>query len=251
MSWKLRDGGYESYREPPYLRGIRGERGWNGAQDRLDALAQRSVIRVGVDLGQSMDYTALAVTQEVTGDVKPEFACRTIERLPLGTSYIEAADRVAHVMRELRRKSDAEKAAGRPGYRLECVVDRSGVGAAVVDLLRERDVRPLVEVVIVAGDTVTERDGDRVNMGKTFMVTRLQVLHEQHRLKVPSTDEAKLFADELRDYRVNTTPAGNHVFNARSGAHDDVIIAVALSTGTGQPGPPPVFYSARIVKGRW
>lgn len=225
---------------------------WGSVQDKLDALGRRTVIRIGVDLGQSMDFTAIAVTEQTESEGKPAFLCRAIERLPLGTPYTHVADRVAFIMSDLRNRSDAEEAGGKPGYRLECVVDRSGVGAAVMDLLRERGVRPLVEVVIVGGDTVTERDGNRISMGKVHLVTRMKILQEQRRLKLPPTEEARLFADELKDYRVDITQAGNQTFSARSGKHDDIIIAVALSTGTGlKSHAVPFVLAMRAVKSRW
>lgn len=253
MSWRSRDGGYESNREPDYLRGVRGERMRSPAQDKLDALSRRPVIRIGVDLGQSQDYSALAVTEQIERDGKPAFVVRTIERLPLGSTYAAAAERVAFILGELRRKSDADEADGRPGVRLECVIDRSGVGAAAVELFRERGVRPLVEVTIVGGDAVTERaDDGRIMMGKVHMITRMRVQHEQRRLDVPRSEMGRLFADELRDFRGDRTPAGNQTFSARSGAHDDVLIAAALSTGTGLPATNDEFILVtRNVKGRW
>src|SRR5208283_4392770 len=91
---------------------------------------------VGVDLGQSHDFTAIAVLEraEVMGEWDPvlfgrptfvKLRLRYLERPALGTSYPEIVDRVA----EVARSADL---AGR----CHLIVDATGVGRPVVDLLR-------------------------------------------------------------------------------------------------------------------
>ena len=80
------------------------------------------MIVVGVDLGQSRDFTAIAVCRRVSvGPTRWEVP--HLERLPLGTAYTEA---VYHVVRLLERPEL---------QRAYLAVDRTGVGAAVCDLL--------------------------------------------------------------------------------------------------------------------
>jgi hypothetical protein len=62
---------------------------------------------VGLDLGQSNDYTALAVLEDVEEkgqagriEAKPALHLRHLERYPLRTPYPEQADRVARLMRD-------------------------------------------------------------------------------------------------------------------------------------------------------
>src|SRR5262245_45762639 len=78
---------------------------------------------LGLDLGKSMDYTALSVL-EVHGDA-PEAAyhCRYLERFKLGVSYPHIVDRV----RELCRREPLLT------HKPRLAVDQTGVGAAVVD----------------------------------------------------------------------------------------------------------------------
>ena len=59
---------------------------------------------VGLDLGQSADYTALAVVQDVTeknqaGGTEKYLHLRHLERYPLRTLYPDIADAVADLMR--------------------------------------------------------------------------------------------------------------------------------------------------------
>ena len=92
---------------------------------------------VGVDLGEKQDYSAIAVVDRevIVGtrrhpatwelDKKTVYTVRYLERLALGTSYLDVADRVARLSRDIRMTNPCE-----------LVVDATGVGAPVVDLLR-------------------------------------------------------------------------------------------------------------------
>jgi hypothetical protein len=40
---------------------------------------------------------------------------------------------------------------------------------------------------------------------------------------------AEAFAQELREFRMTMTEAGNSTFNASSGQHDDLVLAVAIA----------------------
>jgi hypothetical protein len=66
---------------------------------------------VGLDLGQSADYTALAVLQSVKerddgGNFKTVLQLRHLQRYPLRTSYTTIADGVVDVMRSEALTSD-------------------------------------------------------------------------------------------------------------------------------------------------
>src|SRR6202142_3281469 len=91
---------------------------------------------VGVDLGQKQDYTAIAVVErwEEEGEfdrvrferaVKVGHSLRHVERVALGTSYPEVGGRGREGARSRER-----------GGRCGVVVDATGVGGAVIDLLR-------------------------------------------------------------------------------------------------------------------
>ena len=87
---------------------------------------------VGVDLGQSMDPTAICVLQHRVishlhykghlRQVGETFDVRHLQRLPLGLSYPEQVDAVAQLL------------ARPPLGKAELVIDETGVGRAVGDL---------------------------------------------------------------------------------------------------------------------
>jgi hypothetical protein len=85
---------------------------------------------LGLDLGQTRDFTALAVLERSppadagAAVEKPEYALRHLHRFPLGTPYTQIVPAVAALVR-----------AG-PLAESPVVVDQTGVGRAVVDMLR-------------------------------------------------------------------------------------------------------------------
>jgi hypothetical protein len=192
---------------------------------------------IGLDLGQSSDPTALAVlkrslvldgegrpTRDHRGEALFHFVCVHLERYPLGTSYPEVVARVSALVREPRLQPDPWVA-----------VDATGVGRAVFDLfLNERMPARLVAVTITAGDTLRR---DRWNRSacfgywvpKTELVSAVQAGLQSRQLKVvPSLPLADTLRSELADFRVTLTASANETFGAREGAHDDLVLSVAL-----------------------
>lgn len=220
---------------------------------------------IGLDLGQSHDYTAVAVLEEsywltpeqawamavpgheaagwvfasklVPAQVEqarslnfhqygvrppnPPLALRHIQRFELGTSYPEVVERVA-AMRAMPPLSVG---------RSELVVDETGVGRPVVDMLTQAGQRP-TPVTITGGFTVKYDDGDRsYTVPKRDLVSTMSVLLEQRRLLIPpSLPLADLLTRELAAFKRTVTPAGSDSYAAgREGAHDDLVLAVALA----------------------
>jgi len=62
------------------------------------------------------------------------------------------------------------------------------------------------------------------------LVSRLQALLHEGRLKIQKElSEAETLVRELQDFRVEFTAAGHLTFNARSGRHDDLVLALAIA----------------------
>ena len=113
----------------------------------------RSMYFVGLDLGQKQDPTALAVVEwaeyagawdAVTFEHRKEtsLSLRHLERVPLGTPYPEVVYRVGCTMRS-RQLAGAECR--------HLVVDGTGVGPAVVDLLHREDLQSRLWPVTITG----------------------------------------------------------------------------------------------------
>lgn len=207
-----------------------GDHGWRHDARRRPTIPASGRVVVGVDLGQMQDFSALTVVQRVRrDDTQEHHVARTLERLPLGTSYPNVADRVNDVMKALQERSEEEREAGGSGFRSDLMIDNTGVGIAFSDLLRERRLR-FTPVTIVGGDRAVAREDGVLSVGKGYLISRLQVILQTGRLHLPETPEASLLIGELRDYQVDFTASGALTFNARSGAHDDLLLSLALAT---------------------
>ena len=202
---------------------------------------------VGVDIGQRVDPTAVAVVEaipEPTGLVvhvgheppfgtcarcHPEredvFYVRDIGRLKLGTKYPAIAEHVAEVVRGLNAR----------GVRPYLLVDSTGVGAPALDIMR-----PKFAAVDVLVSAVTFTGGEQlrgylgapdISMPKAVLVSRLQALLQTTRLRMPDNERTRALAEELRTYevRVSERTANLQAGAFRTGTHDDLVTALGLA----------------------
>jgi hypothetical protein len=203
---------------------------------------------LGLDLGQSKDYTALAITERHGAHPAYNFQVRHLQRWQLGTSYPAIVADVA----ETARRTDALLGDRQPRYnpligevrQPEVVVDATGVGAPVTDLFqRERLPAKLRRVVITGGDTVSVDSGSW-RIPKRELVSIVQVLLQGGRLKVaPELPEATTLVRELENFQVKISIDTAHdSYGAwREGTHDDLVLAVALSLWFGMRPPMRIY----------
>jgi hypothetical protein len=193
---------------------------------------------VGLDLGQSADYTALAVIEadKPNGEGVQELQLRHLERYPLRTPYPEIADGVARLVRDPALTVTTERHFGQVRRRRpELVVDNTGVGVAVTDLLRERGLtfRP---VTITGGDVAraseTQEKGRHYRVPKRDLVAALEVPFHTGTLKVA---EGLVLWPTLREEllsfkrKIDLRTAHDSYEHWRESDHDDLVLACALA----------------------
>ena len=179
---------------------------------------------LGLDLGQSQDYTALAVLERcwVSDTARQQsvsrLAVRHLRRWPLGTSYTQVVLDVGRLVRTPPLSNPL------------LAVDQTGVGMAVVDMFRQaRLPARLRSILITSGHEVTAL-GFGWHVPKKELVSVLQVLLQQRRLKVAPLPEREVLVKELLNFRVKVTVAAHETFEAwRERDHDDLVLAVALA----------------------
>lgn len=196
---------------------------------------------VGLDLAQASEYTSLAVLErllvlphEPPARRRPVYSLRHLHRFPMGTHYSE----VGAVVRELLNKPPLPESL--------LVVDQTGVGRAVVNLLRDdwqdRVTCTLWPVTITAGHEVAAgTDGD-MQIPKMELVGVLQVLLQTRRLAVASSlPNAALLVSELEKFKIKVPVLKQDSLDAwREGPHDDLVFAVALAAWAGEQCLPPL-----------
>lgn len=194
---------------------------------------------VGLDLGQSRDYTAIVVVERVNfvpppapprprrargpsaenyaPPAKPatHYHVRLSERPRLGTTYPDVVRRVRTIL----------DAIGAP---LDLVVDATGVGRPVIDLIEAARIYPLA-VTITGGDSVAH-DGRSYRVPKRDLVSTVEILLQERRLKIArDMDHSAALVDELLSFRASISAAGHDTYAAGGSAHDDLVIALALA----------------------
>lgn len=189
-----------------------------------------STFLIGLDLGQTSDFTALAVLERHAAETpaeKPDYALRHLRRFPLGTPYTEMVPAVA----ALRRNEPLREA--------PLVVDQTGVGRAVVDMLRQ-SACGVIPVTITGGHATTVTADGSYHVPKKELITALQVVMQGRRLQIArSLPEAATLVRELQQFQVKITAAANETFGVwRDGQHDDLVLAVALACWWSERVPP-------------
>jgi hypothetical protein len=186
------------------------------------------------DLGQSQDPTALVVlhhtrtpletwtvdqkNRTTKQDIEELFDVVHAERMPLGTLYPVV---VAHV-RDVLNRSPL-----RDGCYL--VIDESGVGRAVGDMFTAAGLRA-IRVSITAGIDITKQDSLRWSVAKTQLISGVDArLHSGELRFAAELGEASALAEELKDFRRHLSTAGRATYQARTGKHDDLVLAVAIA----------------------
>jgi hypothetical protein len=210
-----------------------------GAQSEAEKKRSATHYTMGLDLGQAADYTAICAVESVESAEgskagQRSYSVRHLERPPLGTSYLAVAARVKELLEAEPLKDHTR-----------LVVDATGVGAPVVDMLRQLGLGP-VAVYITGGDKVT-CEGNAFHVPKRDLVATVQVLLQSGRLKVaPVLALARVLVNELLAFRVTITESAHDVYGGRVGTHDDLVLSVALACWYGERGG----YTGRLPEQR-
>jgi len=189
---------------------------------------------VGVDLGQKLDYTAIAVVErwEAAGELdrwswerlkEVGYRLRHLERLALGTPYPEVVARVREVARS-----------GELAGRCTVLADATGVGGPVIDMLRGAELGcELMAVTITGGERASRasRSDGGWKVPKRDLVVGLEAMLETGSLRIAAgLREGETFIKELTGMRVKVSAGRREQFGAwREGTHDDLVLAAALA----------------------
>lgn len=172
------------------------------------------MITLGIDIGKKRDPSAMVLLEGVSGRTASDIVgCR---RIDLDMSYDDQAD----VMAAAAEHADL------------VMIDATGVGEAVCDMVRGRANSMKVWAVVITGGKNVRIDWDqRIAMiPKKTMVAHLGACLDHDALVLKITDEDELItfdtlADELRTFHHH----GNGKMDALAGKHDDLVMALCLA----------------------
>ena len=178
---------------------------------------------VGLDLGQKRDYSALAVVERVEARLAwmgpaPPLGVRYLERMELGTPYPEVVARVSEILQDPKMLGQSH-----------LVVDATGVGAPVMDLLRAARLRANITAVIITGGDRAHYSGNQWYVPKRELLTGLEALLECGELRIAGKlREAARLVKEFESMQVEARVNGRWKMAAEA-EHDDLVLALSLA----------------------
>jgi hypothetical protein len=197
---------------------------------------QRPSLFVGLDIGQSRNFTAMAVLERrwVAATVEEfirsasrahtgywDYRVIRLERQELGTSYID----IGHWVK------DYLDAIVYPVHK-HVVMDATGVGSAVRDIFRDLKLKAnLVAVTVTGSNTAGWRPTTQgVSTSRTEVLTKLVTSIEQQLFAI---DKKCRNREVLYQELVNLQMSGKPSESSSSGGQDDLAFALALAVWWG------------------
>ena len=187
----------------------------------------------GLDLGQQSDFAALVVVERhrvsepASARTVYRFDVRHLHRWPLKTPYPQVVADVKELF------------ADRPLAGSTLVLDETGVGRAVTDMVRAAGIRAALRPY-----SITSGSGYSGNsVAKKHLVGAIQAPLCDGRLRFAAgLALTPVLMKELQDYRVKVTADRNETFSSwRERDHDDLVMALALALFVGNVGEVKVY----------
>ena len=204
---------------------------------------------IGLDIGQMVDYTALALIERTQGDDRhpheappddrrslverrvnhspASYVVRHLQRFELGTSYPDIVQRVCAMLQ--RPELD-----GRP---VTLLLDVTGVGRGILDMFKAAKVYP--KAVTIHGGQATSIQGNEYHVSKRDLVYGLTSLSQGRPVRLALGERlpfAGAVRQEMQTFTARINPATAHESFAawREQAHDDLLLAMSLCTWWGE-----------------
>ena len=138
-----------------------------------------------------------------------------LERLPLKLPYPAQVARIRYIMAHLPRDT-------------ALVTDYTGVGKGIFDMLVDNGLQP-IGVTLTSGFDV-HASGSTFSVPKSTLVSTLVARLHGGELFVQGTlKDWPVLKRELLNFRPEITRSGVETWNARSGEHDDLVLALGLA----------------------
>jgi hypothetical protein len=203
--------------------------------ERTEAMSRFFV--VGVDLGNMADSTAITVLEvsraweisyltapfenipkETRRKAELSFLVRLLHRPRIGVGFPAIIDQVRAILEDLPAMPE------KPSL----IVDATGLGAPVVQRMREMSMRP-IGLTITGGNTaaLTGRDW---SCPKGLLVGELRLAMHRKLLRVAQGFAAReTLQAELAAFTARLSPSGRATFEAAGSEHDDTVLSLALA----------------------
>ena len=192
----------------------------------IPVLQQKTELYIGLDLGKRQDHTALiAAVVTFTGGVPdpatravplyPKFTVLYAARLPLDTETTNIPRFVRDAVQRYRPHYAL------PGHVPQILVDATGGGHTVVELLRKDNPGAQIKpITITGGQTAHQLKDSYMGVPRTDLIGRLKLFFETGMIQIERTAPGfEILERELQRFE----PSGDQQ------EHDDLVMALALA----------------------
>jgi hypothetical protein len=172
----------------------------------------------GLDLGQMSDPSASIILEAHGESESRTYDCRHIDQYKLGTSYPDIVRAVGAMLT-------------RDPLRGACtlVIDHTGVGRPIYDMFVDAKLQP-IGLTITGGASWHRETPRQWHVAKIQLVGTVQRFLQSGRLRIGAKlPHAGTLQRELRDFRVKVSKAANETYESREGAHDDLVLSLAIA----------------------
>ncbi len=114
------------------------------------------------------------------------------------------------------------------------LVDATGLGKPVIDMLKRADHQSYLEPVFITGGSAVTKSNGTWHVPKRNLVSTVQVLLQSQRIKIASKlPQASTLVQELQNFRAKISDAGHDSYGAandwRVGNNDDLVLSLAIA----------------------
>jgi hypothetical protein len=172
----------------------------------------------GLDLGQTQDPSAAIILEAYGEGEERAYDVRHIEQYRLGTSYPALVQAVCGTLARRPLQGDCQ-----------LIIDHTGVGRPIYDMFVEAKLQP-IGITIIGGTSWHRETSRQWHVAKILLVGLVQKFLQSGRLRIGAKlPHAATLQKELRDFRVKISKAANETYESREGAHDDIVLALAIA----------------------
>jgi hypothetical protein len=184
----------------------------------------------GLDLGQTTDPSALIILHPHDDGDETIYDVRHIEQYPLGTPYPQLVAAVGPLLDRAPLAGDST-----------LIIDHTGVGRPLFDMFLAKHRQP-IGVTITGGVSwhIDPENRQQWHVSKIMLVGTVQRFLQSGRLRIGARlPHAATLQKELRDFRVKISKAAHETYESREGAHDDLVLALAIALFVAENQGPP------------
>jgi hypothetical protein len=175
--------------------------------------------QIGVDISERQAAICVAEPDWPDGG-RPHFRVRHLERLPPGTHYSGIGRRLKEIWSGL--DSHVESA--------DFFVNATVAGIPAIEVIRDESDVWLQVACFYHGHQKPGEHDEVLTLGKAYLVRRLQVLFQEHRLHLPENPETRTLLGKLPSYELRVPDGADNQIGAFSvGSQDDLVNAIGLA----------------------